>query len=192
MRDDESLSSYLIRLNELINQMKTFGGSLSNERLVQKVLISLSKPYDPICLVIENTKCMETVELQEGKPKCYNCEKFGHWARKCTAGKPMQKANNANQVEVTGNLFFANSTISGSVVNGEWYIYSGYINHMTGNEKLLVDIRTNVIGKVQMPTGELMNVVGMGTLVIDTSKGRKYIKEVMYLLRLKENLLSVG
>ena len=45
--------------------MKTFGEVLSNERLVQKVLISLSKPYDPICLVIENTKCIETIELQE-------------------------------------------------------------------------------------------------------------------------------
>ncbi|CAN6570135.1 unnamed protein product [Malus baccata var. baccata] len=65
MRDDESLSSYLTRLNELINQMRTFGESLSNERLVQKVLISLSKPYGSICLVIENTKCLETVELQE-------------------------------------------------------------------------------------------------------------------------------
>ncbi|XP_028948117.1 uncharacterized protein [Malus domestica] len=65
MRDDETLSGYLTRLNELINQMKTFGEILSNERLVQKVLISLSKPYDPICLVIENTKCLETVELQE-------------------------------------------------------------------------------------------------------------------------------
>ncbi|CAN6721174.1 unnamed protein product [Malus baccata var. baccata] len=65
MRDDESLSSYLTRLNELINQMRTFGESLSNKRLVQKVLISLSKPYDSICLVIENTKSLETVELQE-------------------------------------------------------------------------------------------------------------------------------
>ncbi|XP_068339022.1 uncharacterized protein [Pyrus communis] len=65
MRDDETLSGYLTRLNDLINQMKTFGEILSNERLVQKVLISLSKPYDPICLVIENTKCLETVELQE-------------------------------------------------------------------------------------------------------------------------------
>ena len=103
----------------------------------------------------------------------------------------MQKANSVNQVEMTWNLFYANSTISGSVVNGEWYIDSGCNNHMTGNEKLLVDIRTNVVGQVQMPTGELMNVAGMGTLVIDTSKGRKYIKEVMYRLGLKENLLSV-
>ncbi|CAN6676343.1 unnamed protein product [Malus baccata var. baccata] len=69
MRDDESLTGYLTRLNDLINQMKTFGESLSNERLVQKVLISLTKMYDPICLVIENTKCLESVELQEEQNK---------------------------------------------------------------------------------------------------------------------------
>ncbi|CAL2239152.1 unnamed protein product [Prunus armeniaca] len=63
---------------------------------------------------------------------------------------------------------------------------------MTGDRKLLVDIRTNVIGNVQMPTVELVNVTGIGNLVIDTSTGRKYIKEVMYLPGLKENLLSVG
>ncbi|KAB2617076.1 retrovirus-related Pol polyprotein from transposon TNT 1-94 [Pyrus ussuriensis x Pyrus communis] len=276
MRDDESLSSYLTRLNELINQMRTFGESLSNERLMQKVLISLSKPYDSICLVIENTKCLETVDLQEvvailksqeqrfdlhtvdttgkafssfsfqknwnnkgkkrgskpkfqhkfpansahnaqsmgqivtkpqsrvcskfhfgecrykGKPKCYNCEKFGHWARECTVGKSVQKANSANQVEVTRNLFYANSTITEPKVNGEWYIDSCCSNHMTGNVDLLVEVRTNVAGKVQMPTGDLVNVAEMGSLVIDTNKGRKYVREVMYLPGLKENLLSVG
>ncbi|CAL2241060.1 unnamed protein product [Prunus armeniaca] len=65
MHENESLSVYLTRLNKLINQMKTYGESLSNERLVQKVLISLNKVYDPICLVIENTKSLETVDLQE-------------------------------------------------------------------------------------------------------------------------------
>ncbi|KAI5344639.1 hypothetical protein L3X38_012516 [Prunus dulcis] len=65
MREGEQLTAYLTRLNELINQMKTFGEVLSNERLVQKVLISLSRVYDPICLVIENTKSLETIELHE-------------------------------------------------------------------------------------------------------------------------------
>ncbi|CAN6719030.1 unnamed protein product [Malus baccata var. baccata] len=245
MRDDETLSGYLTRLNELINQMKTFGEILSNERLVQKVLISLSKPYDPICLVIENTKCLETVELQEvvailksqeqrfdlhsvdtterafaslsvtqkgqtssnaqsgtfksykhmnskgkkweskskykGKPKCYNCDKFGHWAKECTAGKVIQKANCANQTEVTRNLFYVSNAISENKMNGNWYI-----------DNLLVNIRTNVAGKVQMPTGELIKVAGMGSLEIETNKGKKYIREVMHLPRLKENLLSVG
>ncbi|KAI5343342.1 hypothetical protein L3X38_011218 [Prunus dulcis] len=291
MHDSESLSTYLTRLNDLINQMKTYGEVLSNERLVQKVLISLSKVYDPICLVIENTKSLETVELQEviailksqeqrfelhnayatekafasftvsskgqnknktnsgpsktqknwnpkgkpweskgksqwnnsaqthssstgqeavkpqckvcskyhfgecrykGKPKCYNCDRFGHLARECIAEKAVHKANCASQKEVTGNLFYANCTTTESKPNGDWYIDSGCSNHMTRNVDLLVDIRTNVAGKVQMPTGALVNVAGMGSLVIDTTKGRKYIREVMYLPGLKENLLSVG
>ncbi|KAI5342602.1 hypothetical protein L3X38_010477 [Prunus dulcis] len=75
---------------------------------------------------------------------------------------------------------------------GEWYIDSGCSNHMIGNVDLLVDVRTNVARKVQIPNGALVNVVGMGSLVIDTTKGRKYIREVMYLPGLKENLLSVG
>ncbi|CAL2245496.1 unnamed protein product [Prunus armeniaca] len=258
-------------------------------RFVQKVLISLKKVYDPICLVIENTKSLETIDLQEviailksqeqrfelhntdtvekafasfsvnsksqnkggyqsgqsksqknwnpkgkpwesnsksqhtnfaqnstvgqegskpqckvcskfhfgecrykGKPKCYNCDKFGHLAKECTTSKNVQKANCANQMEVTGNLLYANNTIPATNVTGEWYIDSGCSNHMTGNGSLLTDIRTNVVGKVQMPNGELVNVAGMGTLAIDTTKGRKYIKEVTYLPGLKENLLSVG
>ncbi|KAI5348232.1 hypothetical protein L3X38_001119 [Prunus dulcis] len=63
---------------------------------------------------------------------------------------------------------------------------------MTGNKELLIDINSSVKGKVQMPIGELISIAGMGTLVLDTSSGTKYIREVMYLPGLKENLLSVG
>ncbi|KAI5322344.1 hypothetical protein L3X38_031416 [Prunus dulcis] len=146
-----------------------------------------SKPQCKVCSKFHFGECR-----YKGKPKCYNCDKFGHLARECTAGKNVQKANYANQMEVTGNLFYANSTIVATNVTGEWYIDSGCSNHMIGNGSLLIDIRTNVVGKVQMPNCELVNVAGMGTLAIDTTKGRKYIKEVMYLPGLKENLLSVG
>nr|XP_028952695.1 uncharacterized protein LOC114822485 [Malus domestica] len=134
----------------------------------------------------------ESMSRYKGKPKCYNCDKFGHWARECIVGNVIQKANCANQTEVTGNLFYANSAISENKMNGNWYIDSRCSSHMTGNADLLVNIRTNVAGKVQMPTSELVNVIGMGSLEIDTNKGKKYIREVMYLPGLKENLLSVG
>ncbi|KAM2000837.1 hypothetical protein ACFX16_008102 [Malus domestica] len=65
MRDDESLSMYLTRLLELVNQMKGYGEDLPRERLVQKLLISLTKEFDPVCYVIEQTKDIETIEVQE-------------------------------------------------------------------------------------------------------------------------------
>ncbi|XP_068322500.1 uncharacterized protein [Pyrus communis] len=218
MRDDESLSGYLTRLNELINQ-KTFGESLSNERLVQKVLISLSKPYDPICLVIENTKCLETVELQEviailkGQEQRFDLHIVDTTAKAFTSLSVSPKRQNRSGAQSGPSQFHKNWNSKGKKWDSKPKFQHKFLaslaqnaqsmgqtvtkprgcsNHMTGNEKLLVDIRTNVVSKVQMPTGELMNVAGMGTLVIDTSKGRKYIKEVMYLPGLKENLLNVG
>ncbi|KAI5342112.1 hypothetical protein L3X38_009987 [Prunus dulcis] len=65
MKDDETLSVYLSRLLELVNQMKGYGEDLSKGRLVQKLLISLTKEFDPVCYVIEQTKDIETIEVQE-------------------------------------------------------------------------------------------------------------------------------
>ena len=63
-------------------------------------------------------------------------------------GKVVQKANFGNQMEVTGNLFYANCFVAETKVNGEWYIDSGCNNHMTRNVNLLIDVKTNVAGKV--------------------------------------------
>ncbi|CAL2276794.1 unnamed protein product [Prunus armeniaca] len=145
------------------------------------------KPQCKVCSKYHFGECR-----YKGKPKCYNCDRFVHLARECTAEKAMHKANCASQKEVTGNLFYANCATIESKPNGDWYIDSGCSNHMTGNVDLLVDVKTNVAGQVQIPIGALVKVTGMGSLVIDTTKGRKYIREVMYLLGLKENLLSVG
>ena len=65
MKDDETLSVYLTRLLELVNQMKGYEEDLSKGRLVQKLLISLTKEFDPVCYVIEQTKDIETIEVQE-------------------------------------------------------------------------------------------------------------------------------
>ncbi|KAI5338053.1 hypothetical protein L3X38_017324 [Prunus dulcis] len=63
---------------------------------------------------------------------------------------------------------------------------------MTGDERLLIDIRRDVTSKVKMGIGETVQVAGKGTLVIETKTGRKHIQEVMLVPGLEENLLSVG
>lgn len=53
MQDDESLSGYITKLLELVNQMKSYGEEITNQRVVQKLLSSLSREYDSIAEVIE-------------------------------------------------------------------------------------------------------------------------------------------
>ncbi|CAN6723497.1 unnamed protein product [Malus baccata var. baccata] len=130
----------------------------------------------------------------KGKPKCYNCEKFGHIARDCNSMKPVQQLNYANKVESTPTMFYASNQTFTSVKDCDdvWYVDSGCSNHMTGREDLLVDIDRNVTAKVEMGTGQLVDVTGKGSLVVETKLGKRYIKEVMLVPGLKENLLSVG
>ncbi|XP_050147395.1 uncharacterized protein LOC126622692 [Malus sylvestris] len=53
------------RGDNIFRKMKTHGEELPNERVVQKLLISLTKPYDSIISVIEETKDIETFSVQD-------------------------------------------------------------------------------------------------------------------------------
>ncbi|KAM1567638.1 hypothetical protein ACFX13_047467 [Malus domestica] len=65
IRENELLKYYFTRLFDVVNKMKTHGEELPNERVVQKLLISLTKPYDSIVSVIEETKDIETPSVQD-------------------------------------------------------------------------------------------------------------------------------
>ncbi|KAI5324656.1 hypothetical protein L3X38_033729 [Prunus dulcis] len=117
----------------------------------------------------------------KGKPKCFNCDKFGHIAKDCYSKKPTQQVNYANQVDATPTMFYASNKTDASIKGGDevWYLDSGCSNHMTGREDLLVDIDRNVSAKVEMGTRQLVEVTGKGNLVVETKVGKNYIKEVM-------------
>ncbi|TQD85937.1 hypothetical protein C1H46_028483 [Malus baccata] len=286
MKENESLSIYLTRLFELMNQMKSYGDNLTHQREVQKVLISLSSKYDPICVVIKRTSDLNTVTVQEvvgslksyelrlsrhvdeitstehafstmglvpktqnrpltqgnhskgkknwksmsrkwenntrqperqgeitegvkqkckicdkahhgecwfkGKPKCHNCNRFGHVVRDCHQPKKNHTANYLNHVQDNAMMFYACHKASVQENSGVWYLDSGCSNHMTSTESLLINIDRSIRCKVKMGTGELVDSVGKGTLIVETKRGTRFIPEVMIVPGLDENLLSVG
>ncbi|KAI5313201.1 hypothetical protein L3X38_042375 [Prunus dulcis] len=73
-----------------------------------------------------------------------------------------------------------------------WFVDSACRNHMTSQESVLLNIDRIVTCKVKMGTGDLVQATGKGTLVVETQHGRRYIHEVLLVLGLDENLLSVG
>ncbi|XP_062005962.1 uncharacterized protein LOC133723153 [Rosa rugosa] len=48
MNEIELLNDYSTRLTDIVNQMKTYGESITEKRLVQKILMSLNRKYDAI------------------------------------------------------------------------------------------------------------------------------------------------
>ena len=65
IRENEILKDYFSRLFDVVNQMKTYGEELPNERGIQKLLISLTKPYNSIVSVIEETKDTKNLSVQD-------------------------------------------------------------------------------------------------------------------------------
>ena len=63
---------------------------------------------------------------------------------------------------------------------------------MTANESILMDMDTFVSRRVKMSNGQLTQARGRGTLVVETKKGRRFIREVLLVPELDQNLLSVG
>ncbi|CAN6718042.1 unnamed protein product [Malus baccata var. baccata] len=273
----------MVRLFDMNSQMRGYGENISNQRIVKKLLISLPRSYDSIASVIENTKDLDTVDVQDvvailkgyeqridrhdeahtekafvslnitpkqnkyngnqgfkpqknwkskwkkidnkpinqagkaagtfegaknpcihcdklhfgecwfkDKPRCHNCHKLRHIAKDYRGKKVNQHANFVIQVNDTPTMFYVCNNATVKKCENTWYVDNGCSNHMTGREELLVDIDETKTTKVEMGTGQLIEAIGKGNLAVETIMGKRYIKEVMLVPGLQENLLSVG
>ena len=293
MNDAESLKDFSSRFTELVNQMKTYGENISDKNVVEKLLISLPAKFDSIVSVIEQTKELSTLSIQElmgslkayeqrliqrseksvenafqsklnmgsrsqepkqhwheqergesfrggrqgrnsrgrgrswrgrgrtnfdersnergsfqkcnickrnghvekdcwfkGKPQCFDCKKFGHVQKDCRF-KKNQHVNFSEEKEGDGHMFYACQSAS-EHKNDMWFLDSGCSNHMTGDNRIFVEIDTSSNSQVKMGNGALVQSKGKGTIAIETKKGKKYIKDVLLVPDLEQNLLSVG
>ncbi|XP_056692062.1 uncharacterized protein [Spinacia oleracea] len=72
-----------------------------------------------------------------------------------------------------------------------WLIDSGCTNHMANNECMFIDIDTSMYTPVRMRDGSITEAKGKGTIAVQTKKGARYIKNVLFVPNLASNLLSV-
>ncbi|XP_048439344.1 uncharacterized protein LOC108865628 [Pyrus x bretschneideri] len=198
MKNDETLSVYLTRLLEL------------------KLLISLTKEFDPVCYVIEQTKDIESIEVQEV------IAALRGFAQRLDrhAESTIKRAFSSMSVNPRGTQ--SNSSFGGKYDQGGkpdqakgkckhcdklhygdcWFKGKPKCHGCNRFGHFIKDCdKPNKAGKlvnfanqcrVKMVTGDLMQSIGKGTLVIEMKGVTRYIKEVMIVPGLDENLLSVG
>ncbi|CAN6586525.1 unnamed protein product [Malus baccata var. baccata] len=135
--------------------------------------------------VIEETKDIETLSLQDMMASLRAFDQRLERHLDSTIEKAFQSLS-------VGSCSQANASKQKPQWKGKNKKWEGKCNHMTAYESLLSDLNINFTGKVKMGDGNIVKATGRGTVVINTKKGRKCIREVILVFGLDENLLSVG
>ncbi|MDD0148549.1 hypothetical protein PSY31_22950, partial [Shigella flexneri] len=74
-----------------------------------------------------------------------------------------------------------------------WYVDNGCSSHIIGNKSIFIDVDQSVNSKMKLGDGQLHPTEGKGSFVVQTKGGnKKTISDVLYVLNLTSNLLSVG
>ncbi|KAG6397865.1 hypothetical protein SASPL_139315 [Salvia splendens] len=73
MKDNETLNQFHLSFIELTNQMRVYGEEISDQRMMEKILICLPKRFNAIVAVIEQTKDISKMSIYElmGSLKSY-------------------------------------------------------------------------------------------------------------------------
>ncbi|CAL9026957.1 unnamed protein product, partial [Prunus brigantina] len=88
MTDGESLDSYLARFFGTVNNLKSLGEDVTETRIVQKLLMSLSRRYKSIVSIIEETRDLDVLRVEEviASVKVYDKREDLHDERDKVAG----------------------------------------------------------------------------------------------------------
>ena len=65
MKDGESVKDYSSKVMEVVNQMKIYGDTILDQRIVQKVLVSLMKDFHTIVSIIEESRDLSSLSVTE-------------------------------------------------------------------------------------------------------------------------------
>ncbi|KAI5317604.1 hypothetical protein L3X38_037311 [Prunus dulcis] len=65
MTDGESLDAYLAKFFGTVNNLKSLGEEVTKNRIVQKILMSLSRKYKSIVAIIEETRDLNALRVEE-------------------------------------------------------------------------------------------------------------------------------
>ena len=127
-------------------------------------------------------------QLTSRGPRCFNCNKYGHFMAECMERKRVKKSFNKENNRTN----FA-ALLSQREENPGWYIDSGATTHLTSQRDVFTDYQLDNNYNVYMANGSRVTSQGMGSVIVPFRNSCSLkVKEVFHVPQLTHNLLSVS
>jgi hypothetical protein len=155
---------------------------------------------------------LTTMGTPRRKGRCRNCGIYGHWAEDCKKPKRERKEEahiaqadteqpsillaTVNAVRVhrrDAELSVGRTSCHIVHLNEEKVFLAEQEEHMTGRREVLSSLDTSVGGTVRFGDGSLVDIKGIGSVLLQTKKnGHKVLSEVYFIPKLKSTIVSLG
>ncbi|KAJ4710130.1 Retrovirus-related Pol polyprotein from transposon TNT 1-94 [Melia azedarach] len=180
---------------------RVFGDKSHRGKVVEAEQRELGKGRFPPCSHCKKTNHHETSCWK--KAQCRVCKKIGHIAKYYKLKRQQnqhfspqqtdqkQQANVMEEKQPEDHIFMAVLS-SEAPDKHSWLLDSGCTNHMTSNSEYFSTLDTTIRVPVRLRNEDVIESAGKGTISIPTSKGIKFINDVLLVPNLDQNLLSVG
>ena len=64
MKENETVEEYFNRVTSIVNQMKINGDKVEEQRVVEKILRSMTRKFDHVVVAIEESKDLSTLTME--------------------------------------------------------------------------------------------------------------------------------
>ena len=149
------------------------------------------------CVKDDNEKPRDRLRI-----KCYNCNKYGHYASQSRNKKKEEKANLAEMEAKETSLLIAVTELPSTFLlqgnrgilepKGMWYLDTGATNHTTCDKSLFYDLIEKPGGLVRFRDRSTVEIEGFGSVVL-RRKDKKTVKlkTFFYVPKLALNILNL-
>lgn len=199
--DDEWLGTLMLaglpdQYRPMIMGLESSGVKISSDSIKTKLLQEVKKESDTTALYTKHKsyhpKKNNNPSNNHNKPRgprCYNCNRYGHFSKNCFSNKKETSNSNKNYAAV----FSANPAVEDT----DWYVDSGASMHMSRRSDWLYDIKTPPIQSIKVANNSSVTVQKMGNVDLnlccnDGKVKTVQVRDILYIPELSTNLLSVS
>ncbi|XP_020092040.1 uncharacterized protein LOC109712710 [Ananas comosus] len=188
MKESESVADYVSRILVIANQMKRNGEELNDERVVEKVLRSLTSKFEYIVVAIEESKDISTLSIdqltgslqvhEQRLQKMSEEESTDHYSKDCWY-KDTEGVNHyidstiEDEVAETSLLLACQAEVKDPEYI--WFLDSGASNHMCGSRELFVEMDENVDGNVKFDDSSKVPVKENRKIMFTSKNGEEFM-----------------